>query len=105
MLETIFLLFFYFHSKFNNNFKSHINLGLGGRGWSRNISYPCRKSSKCFVCPLSNCKSGIIEIQSPNYRGKRFSATVSVFQDFRLRYCRWAVCENGEEEDERDSVL
>jgi hypothetical protein len=28
-----------------------------------------------------------------------------VFQDFRFKYCRWTVCENGEEEDEQNGAL
>jgi len=42
-------------------------------------------------------------IQASGMFGK-FSTTVSLFQDFRFRYCSWTVCENGEEEDENDGA-
>jgi hypothetical protein len=35
----------------------------------------------------------------------KFSATVLAFQDFRFKYCRWTVCESGEEEDEQDGDI
>jgi len=35
----------------------------------------------------------------------KFSSTILAFLDFRFRYCRWIVCENGEEYEKDGAPL
>jgi hypothetical protein len=83
----------------------------GGRGGAHAPPQPPkiflthgRKSSRCPFCPPSTAKSGTIETQSSNFRGKlqlRGRLDLEIFLNFTFRL---EPDENGEEDDENDNA-